>query len=241
MNYYCVYKHTSPNNKVYIGITSRNPETRWKNGYGYSSNKHLTSAIQKYGWDNFQHEILFENLTREEACQKEIDLIKFYDSTNPDKGYNHSLGGDSGTTGLVVSEEVRQKLRENHADVSGKNNPMYGKHLSDETKRKISEALKGEKSPQYGVVYSEEQRQHLSEASPLRKPVVQMSLDGKIVSEFHGVREAGRITGIAYQSISACCKGAKKTAGGFLWKYKDGNIINCLMQTAGSAPVPATN
>ena len=65
---FCVYKHTSPNGKSYIGITSMNPpEKRWKNGKGYSHNKYFTNAINKYGWDNFTHEIIENNLTEEEA------------------------------------------------------------------------------------------------------------------------------------------------------------------------------
>lgn len=90
-----VYKHTSPVNKVYIGITSQNPEDRWLNGNNYKGNKHFNSAIKKYGWSNFKHEILFENLTKQEAKDKEIELITLYDSTNPDKGYNLSSGGEA--------------------------------------------------------------------------------------------------------------------------------------------------
>ena len=73
---YIVYKHTSPDNKVYIGITRMNLKKRWANGKGYPHNKHFTGAINKYGWNNFKHEILFENLTKHEASDKERELIK---------------------------------------------------------------------------------------------------------------------------------------------------------------------
>ena len=70
---YTVYQHKNKiNGKVYIGITMQEPEKRWGvNGRNYKSSPHFYSAIQKYGWDNFEHNILFTNLTKEEACLKE--------------------------------------------------------------------------------------------------------------------------------------------------------------------------
>lgn len=65
-----VYKHTSPSNKVYIGITSQKPIYRWNNGLGYNKQQYFWRAIQKYGWENFFHEILFEGLGEEEAKEK---------------------------------------------------------------------------------------------------------------------------------------------------------------------------
>ena len=53
--------HICPNKKVYIGITSKNVNTRWQNGKGYPNNPYFTNAILKYGWDNIQHIILFED------------------------------------------------------------------------------------------------------------------------------------------------------------------------------------
>ena len=64
-NNYMVYRHTAPNGKMYVGITSQGSIRRWRNGNGYSHNKHFDSAIRKYGWNNFKHEILLDNLTSE--------------------------------------------------------------------------------------------------------------------------------------------------------------------------------
>ena len=58
-----VYIHISPSNKYYVGITSKTPEERWRNGFGYYTQSYFYNAIQKYGWDNFQHEIISENLS----------------------------------------------------------------------------------------------------------------------------------------------------------------------------------
>ena len=67
---YCVYKHTVPNGKVYIGITKLNPLERWKNGHGYKDNTKFFNDIILYGWLNIKHEILFEELTEYEARTK---------------------------------------------------------------------------------------------------------------------------------------------------------------------------
>ena len=92
MNNYIVYKHTSPSGKFYIGITGQDTERRWRRGgSGYKPRKDYScrfyNAILKYGWDNFKHEILYDNLTKEEAEKIERELIDKYDLTNPEYGY----------------------------------------------------------------------------------------------------------------------------------------------------------
>lgn len=111
---YCVYKHINKlNGKIYIGITSQQPEKRWKNGRGYEGNEHFYNAIQKYGWDDgFIHEIIASGLTKESACAIEIELIQACDSTNPNNGYNFSIGGDCGNAGCYQSEEWANKMSE---------------------------------------------------------------------------------------------------------------------------------
>lgn len=73
---YSVYIHTSPSNKIYVGITSKKPEVRWNKGFGYYSNPHFYNAIKKYGWENIKHEIVATQLSFYEACQLEILLIE---------------------------------------------------------------------------------------------------------------------------------------------------------------------
>ena len=96
-NNYVVYKHTNKQNGlVYIGITAQKPFTlRWgPAGGGYRDQKIFYNAIKKYGWDNFDHEILEEGLSEEEAQEKEKYYISQFDSTNKLNGYNISKGGD---------------------------------------------------------------------------------------------------------------------------------------------------
>jgi hypothetical protein len=84
---------------MYVGITSRKVTIRWNNGKGYIRNQHFTNAINKYSWNNFEHEIIAENLTEQEAKNFEILLIKNLSLTDENIGYNITLGGD-GITGM---------------------------------------------------------------------------------------------------------------------------------------------
>lgn len=133
---YTLYVHIAPNNKKYFGITTLNTKSRWYSaGGGYKSQKLFWRAIQKYGWNSFQHIILADKLSKEWACKLEQDLIWKYKSNNPDYGYNVYSGGEIGALGIKFSDEFREKLRKAN----------LGRHLSEETKQKISEANKGKK------------------------------------------------------------------------------------------------
>lgn len=66
MKKWIVYVHIFPNGKLYFGITSKQPNARWEGGSGYGDNQPvMKAAIAKYGWENIEHEILFEGLSRE--------------------------------------------------------------------------------------------------------------------------------------------------------------------------------
>lgn len=142
---YKVYKHTSPSNKVYIGITSQPIKARWGYGSHYHHNAYLTSAIKKYGWDNFKHEILYEGLTKEEACNKEIELIALYKSNDRRYGYNQSSCGEHGATGYKMTDAQRKVVTIR----------MKSRTLSDEHKERLRKL-------RLGVPNSEEARQKMS-------------------------------------------------------------------------------
>lgn len=186
---YLVYKHTTPNNKVYIGITScKKAEHRWRNGNGYSQ-QFFWRAIKKYGWDNIKHEVLFSNLTKEQAEQKEIELIKFYKSNNSLYGYNIENGGHV----LCVSETTKEKLR---------GNKFASGHKID--KEKHLEMIKKSQTI--------ESRQKLSRAKSRKIRCVET---GKI---YPNSLIAEKETGIHFQGIRLVCVGKRKTAGGLHWE-----------------------
>ena len=107
---YVVYCHTNKiDGKKYVGITKNKPEVRWNNGKGYIHNEYFYRAIKKYGWHNFTHEILYTDLSQQEAEQMEIQLIQEYECYKKDKGYNIYLGGNSGHKFTEASKEKTVK------------------------------------------------------------------------------------------------------------------------------------
>lgn len=137
---WCVYIHRNIiNNKAYIGITCQKPERRWRDGEGYHDDQGIFyRAIQKYGWDNFEHIIWTENLTEEEAKKWEIRLIALFKTNccrhrNPEYGYNMTDGGDgSGKSGHPMSEENKKRMIEF----------FTGREVPQEQREKISIGLK---------------------------------------------------------------------------------------------------
>lgn len=92
-----------------------------------------------------------------------------------------------------------------------------GQHLTEETKKKISESHKGK-------YISEETKKKIIEGSH-KKPVLQYTLDNKLVTEYVSVNEAFRETKIYPGSIVKCCKHKLKSAGGYIWRYKKEDLI----------------
>lgn len=153
---YKVYMHTAPNDKKYIGITKLELEVRCRNGRGYKNNKHFYNAINKYGWNNIKHEVLFDNLTKEEACLLEQCYIALYDTTNSKYGFNNTTGGEHYTP----TEEAKRRNSEAHkGKCVGEKNGMFGKHHSEETRKKMSEQRSGENHPWYGRKHTEESKE----------------------------------------------------------------------------------
>lgn len=129
---YTLYMHRTPSNKVYVGITCKTTTKRWHtDGGGYKNNRHFWNAIQKYGWENIEHNILARGLTKQKACELEKLVIAFFNSNNPQHGYNHSTGGENSAEGFKHTEEARRKISEN----------LKGKKHSEESVQRMRKAL----------------------------------------------------------------------------------------------------
>lgn len=196
-----VYVHKNKTNgKRYVGITSKaKPEHRWESGSGYKENPHFYSAILKYGWDGFEHIIIYSNLSGEDAKQIERDLIKQWRTQDRRFGYNMTSGGD-GTPDYHPSAETRAKLSE----------ARKRENLSEETLRRRSEGLRGRK-------FTEEHKKKIGDGNS--KAIEMLDKDGSLLRRFRGARDAEVELNISHAHISQCCHGKRNSAGGYLWRF----------------------
>lgn len=200
MKLYKVYKLKSPTGKVYIGITSRKPEHRWNYGKAYKSNSELTGDVRKYGWESFEKEILEENLPEAEAEEREIFWISFYKARDPERGYNIEYGGFHSP----ISEQTRKKMSES----------SKGQVRSEEYRRHIAEAKIGEKNGMYGKKGKD---------NPTSRKVIAVCKNGTVL-DFESMMSANELLRLpegAFKNISSCCRGKKRTAYGYIWRYAD--------------------
>lgn len=210
---YTVYKHTSPDGKVYIGQTSQIPKKRWKSGVGYINNEQFYRSILKYGWENFKHEILYTNLTKDESIRKEKELICFYKSNDPKYGFNISDGfgrtGDGKKVLCLETGVIYNTAADAEADT--KVNRMHiGACCRDE---RIS-------AGGYHWRFSNENC-GIKEVRSRKRNTYK---HGKVLCVETGVVyenciEASEKTGITRSNIGRVCNNKRKTAGKFNWKY----------------------
>ena len=203
------------NNKKYIG-QSINIFYRWqKHNSELNNNVHFNDYLQKswnkYGADSFSFYVV-ELCDVDKLDEREIYYIDLYDTLNRDNGYNLTSGGtynkrysmetrakiSNALKGHEVSPESRAKISKNHADISGKNNGMYGKHHTEDAKRKVSMANKGK------ISYKRN-----------RNNVYCVELE----QTFDDATVAGKVLNIDSSAILKCCKGERKTCGGYHWEF----------------------
>lgn len=195
---FCVYKHTTPCGKVYIGITCQAVSARWKGGKGYKNNPHFWRAICLYGWDNIKHEIILDGVSKSTAYRVEVELIKQYNSNDPLHGYNITSGGD-GVVGICHTNATKRRMSAAHKGI---------KHSAEHIKH-IKESHKGFS----GLHHSEASKKRISNA--LKKRVRNITTK----EEFDGAIDAAKQYNVKLQTITAACRGVQKTAVGCVWEY----------------------
>ena len=220
-----IYMWTSPSGKSYIGQSvdlqkRKGAFLRFGDIYG---GQKINCARKKYHHKSLWDYKVLEYCDVDKLDERERYYIKLYDTIN--NGYNCESGGNENK---IVSDESKQKMSEvKKGKYCGENSPWYGKHLTEEHKSKLSEARKGENNPMYGKHRDDETRIKISKAHDKRKiPVSQQTIEGVFIASYESIHEAQRLTNIDRATISRCCKGIQKTAGGFKWTFKNPPLLN---------------
>lgn len=192
---YILYEHLNKTNgKRYIGITNNKTKRWYGKGKHYAGCPYFYAAIQKYGWDNFEHNVLIYDLTREEASRLEKHYIKMLKTCDKAFGYNLAEGGVNAPTmlGKHHSDETRQKMRES----------ALGREISDEQRQMhsiwMSENFVGKRNP--------------------KSRAVRCLNTGEV---FESQRIAAQEKGVLQSKISLCCQGKMSHTHGLMWEYAD--------------------
>lgn len=245
-NNWKVYIHLNKiNKKAYFGITKQPLSRRFrKDGKGYQHCTYFYRAIQKYGWDNFQHIVLKENLSEQKAIGFEKWLISRYDTTNKNKGYNTSPGGQV----IINSKQISllNKQRWQQGIYNKIKQPVYCIELNKyfesalQAQRElkidnsgIQKACK-EKNKYAGIKQgqalhwlfqnnvTEENIKKLLNKKEILKGVSIPVYCLQLKKEFKSSRQASQQLKIDESSIRKACKGKIKSAG----KDKNGNPLH---------------
>lgn len=234
-NSYIVYKHTSPSNKVYIGITKFDPKYRWlNNGRGYRNQTIFFNAIIKYGWINFKHEILYTELSEEKALDKEEELTRKYKSYDRRFGYNVSLRGcliPTNTTNSTRSNSRRKEILpilawKNRGKIIHKFNTATGSIVR--TYRNVHELAVELDVPietlrtrlnKYGILeYSEYYYKYANNQTP---KVDMLSLNGEYIRTFSSLNDAYKyINRVNKGGITSVCIGNRDSYIGYKWRFR---------------------
>ena len=157
---YYIYRITNKiNGKTYIG---KHKYKKLNDNY-MGSGVHLRSAQKKYGIENFEKKILVFNISKLEHANllEKTFIAAEREKVGRENCYNKADGGDGGD---VMSIDVKRKMYEIRKKYSGKNHPMYGKHHSEESRKKMSEAAKGRPGYWLGKHLTEEAKRKSSES-----------------------------------------------------------------------------
>lgn len=220
-NSYCIYCHTNKiNGKKYIGQTHE--YTKRCQPSNYKGCTKLYNAILKYGWNNFSHQILEDNLTLEQVNEREEYYIQLYNTV--ENGYNIKSGGLNN----IYTEESRKKMSQNCSKkkriICIETNIEYpsAKEIERQlgySNSNIIACCKGKLHTAYGFHWRYADEECISKKDKRKRPV--KCIETEIIYE--SAAEASRQTGIGRPNISLCCECKMNTAGGYHWKFAEEN------------------
>lgn len=217
------------NNKMYVGqsvnIKSRIANHRWKLRHGLHT-REIQKDFNIYGESSFEFGVFIE-------CEEwELNTFEEYFIFGLDLylyGYNSNYGGES----PIFFEEFKSNCKQNMiGKFTGSRNPNYGKHLSEETRKKISDSKRGTIPWNKGMTFSKDisltrgmgGKTHSEESkAKMGKSIVMLTLEYEFIKKFNTMKEASDFTNISKASICRCCKATRgnQKCKNYIFMYSD--------------------
>lgn len=218
-----IYKYTSPSGKSYIGQTIRSLKDRaGHGGKRYKESHEFYKAIKKYGFKNFEVEILAEVL-QEQLNQMEIKYIQLFNTLIPN-GYNISAGGQNIGKGKKTRKVYQYSMMDG-SFIKEWTSVVEAERNFHGSSNVLENCLLGKAYTQWGYCWSYLKMDkfpiHERIVNPKEKKVEMYSLKGELLETFFSIAEAARKTGCERSAIKRCCRGELKSHGGYIWKCSE--------------------
>jgi len=228
-----VYRHIrlDKNEPFYIGIGSSKYYNR---AYRHKSRSDFWKKVANKG--GYEVEILMDDLTWEQACEKEKEFIKLYGRIDLKNGclVNMTNGGD-GALNAIISEKTRKSVAEANRrriftdEQKEKMAERMSKRNKDpELRAKITEGLRNSEKvlanarnlgiKAKGIKHSDLTKKKMSD-SKIKKPIIQYDLNGNFIKKWESSCQIERDLNFDQSNVSHCCKGLSKQRYGFKWEY----------------------
>ena len=239
---YKIYIHKNKiNNKIYVGQTKQSLNRRFRhNGEGYKHCVYFYSAIQKYGWDNFTHQLVYDNLTQEQANQKEKELILKYNTQNRNFGYNISQGGNNFISSEQMTEINKKRWRQGIYDNIKQSvycielNQTFESALKAKRQLKIDDSsilkcCKGllnyagikDGIPLHWIYTKDITQQKIINLKNKKEQIKGRSIPRRCIETgviYSSAAEAAKALNLDASSIGKCCVYKTRTCGGYHWE-----------------------
>lgn len=227
-----IYRITNPVGKVYIG-QSVNIERRfrsYKNLTHCSQQHKLFRSFRKYNVVEHVFEVI-EECNEKHLNERERYWQDFYDVLS-NNGLNLKLTKTADRSGKMSKESVEKRVRNtnqkikvantNYKLISEKrvaNTDFKARTLNTDYKKRTLNTDYQKRTTNTNYKVKVENTDYDKRSEKFHKPVLQITKDGHSVKEWKSIKEVGETLGIDRTSISRCCKGTQKSAGGYCWRY----------------------
>ena len=223
MRTYYIYKATNRiNGQSYIGCTNNYRSRKWQHERCYEKEDCVFHrAIQEFGKENFDWEVIDSAESEMEGHELEKKYIDQYHTLMPN-GYNMTVGGYNNPLTkykpVVCLEPDGTYVRTYESTEAATRDGYYNVADCCSDNHHLTQGKQ--------FMYLDDYKQHGGKVyerhdSIFMKAIVQCDLSGNMIQEFKSVNAAAEFTGIRRSTISGALTGTYKTAGNYIWVYKE--------------------